>query len=498
MKRPFLIILSLLFFFREISAQELPFNTQVFLNPYFYNPAFAGFENRPAVTFGSRQQWSGIEGAPQTLFGNFHTAFAKKIPFGINVYSDQRGLLSTTHSLLTLGFKARIDENNHFLSFAISGGAGFNSVDLSEVNVGLDPVLSSALENSIFLDGNAGLLYHNNGFNLGISLPKIFVTSVTDTASAFTIGELSPLSKAIALVSYKWKLSEDGVALDPWIVYHHNTYTSGQLEASMRIILKNFLWIGGGYRLDYGASAFFGINIKDNFRFGYAYELPTSGIAGLNNASHEFQLSVIFGKVEKKKKTNFYDRRRQMLNTMRGDTPPATTNQNLYNVQNDPFKTATPPAETPKPQEEEKVDLDKFMEGYQDPAKQQEPEPVKETTPTPLPAFDTPKQETVTTRDERGIYIGPKVVSKGDHLLELDEGYYVIVGTFGSYREAEEYSDRLFMQGFYTKFGYISQTTDYYVYLFYSADDYQECEDTIERFKQITTAFRDMWVLTVQ
>jgi len=99
---------------------------------------------------------------------------------------------------------------------------------------------------------------------------------------------------------------------------------------------------------------------------------------------------------------------------------------------------------------------------------------------------------------EPGIYIGPTVVTKGDHLLELDKGYYVIVGTFNSYRDAEEFSDKLFMQGFYTKFGYISQTTDYYVYIFFSEDNEQECYDTIDRFKQITTAFTDMWVLTVQ
>jgi hypothetical protein len=101
------------------------------------------------------------------------------------------------------------------------------------------------------------------------------------------------------------------------------------------------------------------------------------------------------------------------------------------------------------------------------------------------------------TLDDAGKYIGPTTVIKGDHLLELDMGNYVVVGTFGSYREAEEYSDRLFIQGFYTKFGYISQTKIYYVYIFES-EDFQETKDTSERFAQIGAQFSENWVLQVQ
>jgi hypothetical protein len=101
------------------------------------------------------------------------------------------------------------------------------------------------------------------------------------------------------------------------------------------------------------------------------------------------------------------------------------------------------------------------------------------------------------TLDDAGMYVGPTTVIKGDHLLELDKGNYVVVGTFGSYREAEEYSDALFIRGFYTKFGYISQTKIYYVYIFES-EDLQETNDTSERFKELGAQLRENWVLQVQ
>ncbi len=523
MNKAFLIILPFfLFFFHDIYCQEVPLNSQKFFNPYTLNPAFAGYENRPAVFAGRRQQWTGIDGAPVTNYFNFHTVFGNAVPFGLNIVHDTRGIVSTNTALLTLGFRARIDENNHYLSLAFSGGAGFNSVDFSNVNVGTDPILISALDNNIFLDGNAGLLYHNNGFNLGVSLPKLFKTRSYGFED-FEIGDFNPMGTAMATINYKIEVSEETFAIDPWFSYHYFENFDDQIEGSLRFILKNFVWVGGSYRLDYGASAFFGLNIKDNFRFGYAYELGVASVSGFNNGSHEFHLGLIFGKTEKEKnKKDFYTRRRQMLNTMRGNTQQQTQNQNLYKVQNDPFETTTTETTTTETTKTEtttqtdtnEIDIDKFMEGYTDedttqqqqvtnPTQiqtqtrtQKQPEPKEE--PSILSTFDAPQNDEVTTRDESGIYIGPKVVTKGDHLLELDKGYYVIVGTFNSYREAEEYSDKLFMQGFYTKFGYISQTTDYYVYLFYSEDNRQECDDTMERFRQITSIFTDMWVLTVQ
>ncbi|MCK5701317.1 MAG: SPOR domain-containing protein, partial [Cyclobacteriaceae bacterium] len=99
--------------------------------------------------------------------------------------------------------------------------------------------------------------------------------------------------------------------------------------------------------------------------------------------------------------------------------------------------------------------------------------------------------------DNEGLYIGPTTVIKGDHLLELENGKYVVIGTFSNYRDAEEYSDQLFIKGFYTKFGYISQTKIYYVYIFES-DDLQETKDTSERFRSIGAQFRENWVLQVQ
>jgi hypothetical protein len=121
----------------------------------------------------------------------------------------------------------------------------------------------------------------------------------------------------------------------------------------------------------------------------------------------------------------------------------------------------------------------------------------RQTAEELIAEIDNAEEFVEPTLNNEGVYIGPTTVKKGDHLLELDKGNYVVVGTFGSYREAEEYSDKLFIKGFYTKFGYITQTRIYYVYIFEN-EDVQECNDTSERFKAVGAKFRENWVLQVQ
>ena len=533
--RKFFHIIFFLFCIDSAFGQEIPLNSQIFLNPYYYNPAFAGFEDRPAFYLYRRQQWAGIEGAPVTTGFNFHTIFNEKINFGVLVDNDERGILNTTRGLLTFGYRASFDEF-HYLSFALSGGIGFNTIDLEAIDPG-DLAIADALDNNLFLDGNAGFNYFNKGFNLGLSLPRIFKTQ-TISNSSFTPGEISPLNDAILTSNYKWQISEEKFAIEPYLIYYYTKDLPGQFEAIGLLHLMDVFWVGASYRQDYGTTGFVGLNISDNFKFGYAYEFFNAQPTNFDNGSHDIQLALILGEKKKKSKPNLIQQRRNMLRSM--GKLPSEQNQELYQVQEDPFE--PPPEETyneedalqdllnemeteetvqedtvsfeefETPVEEDTLDIPQVQEVDEEAEliRQMEEEitfdEVEELTETEEPDLDQVVDELIEdsteefiepTLDDEGFYIGPTTVVKGDHLLELEKANYVVVGTFGTYRDAEEHSDQLFIKGFYTKFGYISQTKIYYVYIFES-DDLQEANDTSERFDQIGAQFRENWVLQVQ
>ena len=58
---------------------------------------------------------------------------------------------------------------------------------------------------------------------------------------------------------------------------------------------------------------------------------------------------------------------------------------------------------------------------------------------------------------------------KGNHLLELPEGVYLIAGVFEYYENANKFSDQLFLKGYHeTLVGFVSEKGYYYVVIYRS------------------------------
>lgn len=60
-------------------AQQKPYHTQYILNNYILNPALSGIENYTDVKLSYRNQWTGIDGAPVTIYASAHAPIGKKI-----------------------------------------------------------------------------------------------------------------------------------------------------------------------------------------------------------------------------------------------------------------------------------------------------------------------------------------------------------------------------------------------------------------------------------
>ena len=70
-------------------AQQVPFSSQYYANPFVTNPAFTGNHERTNAFLTHRSQWTGISGAPQTSYLTLDGPIeAKNIGLGLNLYSD--------------------------------------------------------------------------------------------------------------------------------------------------------------------------------------------------------------------------------------------------------------------------------------------------------------------------------------------------------------------------------------------------------------------------
>ncbi len=68
-----------------------------------------------------------------------------------------------------------------------------------------------------------------------------------------------------------------------------------RIEATIKLDLGPNMYVGGGYRLNYGMIGMVGFNIK-NFSFGYAYEPASQQVSGFVQGTHELNLSLRIGK----------------------------------------------------------------------------------------------------------------------------------------------------------------------------------------------------------
>ncbi len=559
-KKRFTFLLFLFLSFYEIKAQDRPLYSQVFLNPYFYNPAMAGKDLQPALYLFRRQQWTGIEGAPLTNGLNFHTIFGRHALFGVDIYSDERSLLKTTTLLLSGGYRLIMGEGQSF-NFALSAGAGFNSIDLSSIDYALlpdgnDPALNSALDNNIYLDGNAGISYQYNDFYIGLSLPRLFNVQYISSGQ-FDIGTFGPMNNLVAMTGMKIKFSQDRLTFEPVLIYHYSKNTPDMFEGYGIFHFYDMVWIGAGYRQNTGFSGFVGLSIMDHFKFGYAYEFSTqfgNGSSSFSNGSHEFQLAFLIGK----KKTSKPRQVRRHFST-KPEPPKTTTTAFVAPVvaeQENKTEPTTPdtvqtgviqrPANTGRTKEPVQVNqkppeaaiapttavtvetrstktahiytpletlrTKKGKQAKKHPREEKEKkkkEKMIEDTrkssnlqpaPVATDSLKTANQKQAPVKpslDKEGKYIGPKHVKKGNHLLELEKGYYVVLGAFNTYKGAENYSDELFKRGFYTKYGYASETKIYYVYSYHSLY-YADAKKESERLKKYKANFRENWVLTIE
>lgn len=275
------------------SAQRYPLYTQYIFNPYVINPSMVAHRGQAEVNLSYRQQWTGVQNAPETFQFDVQYPFNNRVAVGLNIYNDKTILLSNTAAMLTFGYKVPLAAE-HILGFGISGGVLSNRLHLEEIpDVDInDPVLMNA-SNSFNFDGQFGVNYSYRNFTLGFSLTKL---TNNETFSQDELQDLKfdELKNRIAFASYRFNLSPI-ISLQPTFSYRFTEDDINFFEAQAFVSYKDILDIGGGYRENYGGNGVIRIGWK-NLQIGYAYEIPTEYLGVSTGNTNEIQLKLRLGK----------------------------------------------------------------------------------------------------------------------------------------------------------------------------------------------------------
>lgn len=281
MKKLSIIAVLLLAF--QMHGQQDPQYTQYMYNMNIINPAYAGSKENLSFGLLYRNQWSKIDGGPETgtFFG--HAPVGKNIGLGLSVIADQIGPVKETNTYVDLSYTLQLG-GEHRLAFGIKAGATFHDIGLAGIDVidPTDPFLNQDI-NETTPNIGAGFFYYTDKYYVSLSVPNLLSSLHLDD-SGLKIG--SETQHYFLTGGYVFDLSEN-TELKPSVMIKSafDAPTSFDVNVNARFYKK--FEIGASYRLDDSFSALVNFALTPSLRVGYAHDFISSDIKAYAPASHE-------------------------------------------------------------------------------------------------------------------------------------------------------------------------------------------------------------------
>lgn len=307
------------------SGQQLFRLTQYFNNPVAINPATTGIEGFMDVKIGYRQQWSGVNGSPETYYLSVHTPLRtnqsqpsyqnnalrisnpslydqldgpqgyspSRVKHGVGGYiiSDSQGIFAQTSGFLSYASHLLLGDQLR-LSLGISAGVNNQRIDVSDITV-IDPndptyiAYGNQQGQTTNFDLNAGLFLYSDLFYLGYSAARIFQNNLYNDSEIAAQQQLTHFG----LLGFRLNLSK-ALMLIPGAFVAYDGANPLTYDLGARLKLQDLFWFGASYRNNNTIAGMAGVSINNTFNISYSYDYGFSGINNLEAGIHEVTLGL--------------------------------------------------------------------------------------------------------------------------------------------------------------------------------------------------------------
>lgn len=283
----FFLSISFTFFFGNIvNAQQVPHYTQYIYNMQVLNPAYVGVKSDLSASILARQQWVGVEGAPETKTFSLNVRAFNGLGVGVTVINDKIGLAEGTSANIDASYTIQTSQFGR-LAVGLKGGLNFFTNNLSQ---GLTP------DNDIYESTNGripnigfGALFYTNRFMVGLSVPNVL------KSNQFEIFETTYRNNSISNANYFlsseiiFDLNEN-FRYKPSAILKYTPTLPLTFDLNSNIVYREAIEAGLSYRYKESISALFAVILNKKVRIGYAYDYRLRDF-GDNLASHEIILT---------------------------------------------------------------------------------------------------------------------------------------------------------------------------------------------------------------
>lgn len=327
MKKYFFLCCSLGFGLFAI-AQQRPHYTQYILNNYVLNPAISGIENYTDLKLSARDQWVGLNGAPQTVYFTAHmplgkadyktTATSYGVPgenprgrsywenytasephhgIGLSIISDATGNFIRTTASVSYAYHLGLSATTN-LALGVSPGITRIGRNAAKADFGggvsVDPAqANSEAINRVRPDLGAGIWLYSANYFVGLSAQQIIPQklSFVDDA-AYNTGRLVP--HLFLTAGYRFLMNEDINAL-PSVMVKYVSPNNPQVDVNMKMQYRDLFWMGASARIKEGYQGMIGLNLANSVNIGYSYDFTQTKLNTTSRGTHEIIVGFLLG-----------------------------------------------------------------------------------------------------------------------------------------------------------------------------------------------------------
>lgn len=297
-------LVTLLFFLSALAmkGQELtiPQLSQYLAdNPFVMSPTYAGIGDHVKIRINGLTQWVGIKDAPDTQSLAADARIGEKSGLGMLLYNDSNGETKQRGARVSFAHHLTLDRyDDEFLSFGISYNFNQFRIDIENFDA-LDPSVTDdrATTNHNF---DVGVMYRYDKFYFSANASNLINKDLTKFNPIF---EPNTLRNYYVYTGYRYKKNKNSdLEIEPSIffqLFESDGRSVTDLNVKFRWYdFEDYYYAGFTYRFlnDQIGSPLYVAPIiglkKNNFYFGYSYQVILNEILGYSSGTHVVTLGV--------------------------------------------------------------------------------------------------------------------------------------------------------------------------------------------------------------
>ena len=296
-----LILLTILgtLFMLPVLAQQRPQYSQYMVNNFLLNPALTGIEDYADIRISGRQQWVGLDGAPETYYVSAHTPLNKGASgnkyhralahhgVGVILHTDRTGPLRRTSFTGSYAYHLPLTTK---LNIAAGASAGIirNSINGGELDLGndADPLANGGNLNNSVVDLNLGLWLYSRNFSIGIAGAQLLEDAGSFSAEAENEATFNLQRHYFSTISYRLEPTEE-LDVIPSIMLKLAQPSPLSVDVNLRVLYDERFWVGASYRHKDALVGMVGVYVSPLLDISYSYDATTSNLNQVSTGTHE-------------------------------------------------------------------------------------------------------------------------------------------------------------------------------------------------------------------